>query len=93
MIDTEEGWDRKVAIFKGQCFNNATVLLQDHEKTIQLDAIFKLAQKLFDDGMERGWIKRKVDTRKLDEAGKVKETLNQEQGRAMDPKVEEEVVI
>lgn len=48
--------EERIDIFRGQCFNNACVLLTGVAKSIKISHVFELAQRLFDDGMEREWV-------------------------------------
>jgi len=40
--------------FRGQCFNNASLLLASG--TFTIGDVYDLAQRLYDEGMKRNWI-------------------------------------
>ena len=47
----------QLRIFRGQCFNNACVLLANREGSQVPSVIFDYAQKLYDEGIRRNWLK------------------------------------
>ena len=56
----------QLRIFRGQCFNNACVLLapisvQLPRNQSATDSVFDLAQLLYDEGLKRNWLKIKEE--------------------------------
>ncbi len=49
--------DERKQILKGQCLNNASVLIAGWTQgTINVETVLDYAQKLFDEAMERNWL-------------------------------------
>lgn len=43
---------KQLAIFRGQCFNNAFFM----KGNLSIKEVYDLAQELYDEGIKRGWV-------------------------------------
>ena len=60
VYDYEERTQLK--IFRGQCFNNACALLANRGGSQVPSVIFDYAQKLYDEGIKKNWLKLVKET-------------------------------